>query len=136
MYFLPVYPLGTILTIGITAEDSDTWLKPIARAMFPISFSWASYLVQNNVQINNCEIWKKKTQRKFARYRSEGHLHKMKATGQEQFNTTTPCKQLFLMLIKTGIRVCSCSHDQRRIKHQWWHFNLYLLYSKKQLEIS
>lgn len=23
-YYLPVYPLGTILTIGITAEDSDT----------------------------------------------------------------------------------------------------------------
>ena len=24
MYYLPVYPLGTTLTMGMTAEDSDT----------------------------------------------------------------------------------------------------------------
>lgn len=137
MYFLPVYPLGTILTIGITAEDSDTWLKPIARAMLPISFSWASYLVQNNVQINNCEIWKK---------HRENLLQKWKPFTQDISNWNNLTKQLhannfswcwskqtleFLLVVLRLVL-----HDQRRIKHQRWHFNLYLLHSTKQLEIS
>ncbi len=32
----PVYPRGTIRTIGITLEDRETWVKPISLASLPM----------------------------------------------------------------------------------------------------
>jgi len=44
VYVVPVYPLGTILTIGMTSEDRDTCVKPIFSAISPTLRSCSSYL--------------------------------------------------------------------------------------------
>lgn len=48
MFNLPVYPLGTTLTMGIIVDDSDTCSKPISRAILPTSFSCTSYLKKSS----------------------------------------------------------------------------------------
>ena len=53
MFNLPVYPLGTTLTMGIIVDDSDTCSKPISRAILPTSFSCTSYLKKSS---SSCKI--------------------------------------------------------------------------------
>lgn len=36
-----VYPRGTIFTIGITADDSDTCVNPTSAARAPTARSWS-----------------------------------------------------------------------------------------------
>lgn len=39
MVYIPVYPRGTIRTIGMTLDDRETWVNPISLANLPISSS-------------------------------------------------------------------------------------------------
>ena len=63
MFNLPVYPLGTTLTMGIIVDDSDTCSKPISRAILPTSFSCTSYLKKSSSSYKIIYISKTLTQR-------------------------------------------------------------------------